>query len=130
MSKDKMQDLLEMSEEDIMVLYAKTHLGQNDYGAKEFKNATVAFLNRHKKPLNEWRRDLKLGGKVVKTHIFEGWSFDSSIVDQDFDNCLNRTIKYADGQGATTRIIGYDKASRRVLTQTGSIYWLGDGMSH
>jgi hypothetical protein len=130
MSNDKLQDLLSMSEEDIMVLYAKTHLGQNDYGAKEFKNATVAFLNRQKKPLDTWRRELKLGGKVVKMYIFEGWSFDSTTLEQDFDKCLNRTIKYGNGQGATTRIIGYDKESRRVLTQTGTIYWLGDGMSH
>jgi hypothetical protein len=122
MNNNQNRSLLEMGEEDVMVHYAKVHLKQNDYGAKEYKNSTVAFLKRRELPLSKWRHELKLANRPVKA-VLTNWSFDSTLLEHDFSHCLNRTIKYGNG-GTTTRIIGYDKDARRVLTETGSIYEL------
>jgi hypothetical protein len=115
-------DMLAASEEQIMNHYAKIHLNQSAQGAMEFAQSMLKFNAKHKLSNTEWRRALKLGNRPVKARL-DNWSFDSSMRVQDFEQCLNRNVKYGNG-GATTRILGYDLEARRVLTQTGSIYEL------
>lgn len=116
------RDFLTLSQEEIMQLYAAVHLKQSQVGVAEFATSIKRYLERNNRPLDAWRRELKLERFPVKARV-ENWSFDSSRIDQNFEQCLSRTLKYGNG-GTTTRIIGYDLGCRRVLTETGSIYEL------
>lgn len=119
---DNSKSLLAMSDTEIVVrINGLLGDGVLPEAAKAATNL-IAWLKASGFSVKAWRSALDLSRMPVKA-ILENWSFDSDVIDRDFTKCLSRSVKYGNG-GTTTRILGFDFQTRRVLTVSGSVYQL------
>lgn len=117
------KDVLAMSDTDLLALVYYVLHGYTADSAQRHAAKLIAACHDASMSPSGMRSQMDLA-EYDLTDTLENWSFDSTRIEQDFSKCLLRSVKYGNRDGQTSRIIACDPVSKRVLTQSGSVYQL------